>query len=40
MNQPDDKAARIQIRLLLKKYALPVTGLLFDNAYAYIREDY
>jgi type I restriction enzyme R subunit len=39
-SQPGDKAARRQIRLVLQKYALPVTGPLFDNAYAYIRENY
>lgn len=39
-SQPGDKAARREIRLVLQKYALPVTGPLFDNAYAYIRENY
>lgn len=39
-SQPGDKAARKEIRLVLRKYALPVTGPLFDNAYAYIRENY
>lgn len=39
-SQPGDKEARKQIRLVLQKYALPVTGPLFDNAYAYIRENY
>ena len=33
-------AARREIRLVLQKYQLPVTGPLFDNAYAYIRENY
>ncbi len=39
-SQPGDKAARREIRLVLQKYALPVTGPLFDNAYAYIQENY
>jgi type I restriction enzyme R subunit len=39
-SQPGDKEARKQIRLVLQKFALPVTGPLFDNAYAYIRENY
>ena len=39
-SQPGDRAARLEIRSVLKKYALPVTGPLFDNAYAYIRENY
>jgi len=39
-SQPGDRAARVEIRLVLKKYALPVTGPLFDQAYAYIRENY
>jgi type I restriction enzyme R subunit len=39
-SQPGDKAARREIRLVLQKYQLPVTGPLFDNAYAYIRENY
>jgi type I restriction enzyme R subunit len=39
-SQPGDKEARKQIRLVLQKYALPPAGPLFDNAYAYIRENY
>ena len=39
-SQPGDRAARREIRLVLKKYSLPETGALFDNAYAYIRENY
>lgn len=39
-SQPGDKAARREIRLVLQKYALPVTGPLFDQTYAYIRENY
>lgn len=39
-SQPGDKAARKEIRLVLNKYGLPPTGPLFDNAYAYISENY
>jgi len=39
-SQPGDKAVRKEIRVVLKRYALPLTGPLFDNAYAYIRENY
>jgi type I restriction enzyme R subunit len=39
-SQPGDKEARKQIRLVLQKYNLPVTGPLFDQTYAYIRENY
>lgn len=39
-SQPGDKAARREIRLVLNKYGLPPTGPLFDNAYAYISENY
>ena len=39
-SQPGDKEARKQIRLVLQKYSLPVTGELFDRTYAYIRENY
>ena len=35
-----DREARKEIRLVLKKYALPASGPLFDNTYAYIRENY
>jgi hypothetical protein len=35
-SQPGDKEARKQIRLVLQKFALPVTGPIFDKAYAYI----
>ncbi len=37
---PGDQGVRREVRLLLKKYELPVTGELFDRAYAYIRENY
>ena len=39
-SQPGDKASRREIRLVLQKYSLPVTGPLFDQTYAYIREIY
>ena len=39
-SQPGDREARKQIRLVLTKYQLPLTGPLFDNTYAYIRENY
>ena len=39
-SQPGDKEARRQIRLVLQKYSLPPTGPLFDQTYAYIRENY
>lgn len=32
--------ARKQIRLVLSKYKLPPSRPLFDNTYAYIRENY
>lgn len=39
-SQPGDREVRKELRGVLKKYALPVTGPLFDHAYAYIRENY
>jgi len=39
-SQPGDKAVRKEIRVVLKRYLLPLTGPLFDNTYAYIRENY
>ena len=39
-SQPGDKAVRTEIRRILKRYALPLTGPLFNNTYAYIRENY
>jgi len=30
----------LESQLVLKKYALPATGELFDRTYAYIRENY
>lgn len=38
--QNGDRTVRREIRLVLKKYALPTTGELFDRTYAYIRENY
>lgn len=38
--QEGDRTVRKELRVVLKKYALPVTGPLFDNAYAYISENY
>ncbi|HUW77976.1 MAG TPA: HsdR family type I site-specific deoxyribonuclease [Candidatus Nanopelagicaceae bacterium] len=39
-SQPGDRLVRRELRHVLQKYALPLTGPLFDNAYAYIRENY
>ena len=39
-SQPGDREVRNQLRLVLKSKGLPVTGELFDRAYAYIRENY
>ena len=38
--QEGDRTVRRELRMTLKKYVLPLTGPLFDNAYAYIRENY
>lgn len=38
--QEGDRTVRMELRKVLKKYGLPLTGALFDNAYAYIRENY
>lgn len=38
--QDGDRIVRKELRGVLKKYALPVTGPLFDNAYAYVSENY
>jgi len=38
--QDGDRTVRKELRAVLKKYALPVTGPLFDNAYAYVAENY
>lgn len=39
-SQPGDRRVRQELRVILRKYGLPVSGNLFDNAYAYIRENY
>jgi len=38
--QDGDRTVRKELRAVLKKYTLPVTGPLFDNAYAYVAENY
>jgi type I restriction enzyme R subunit len=38
--QAGDRAVRKEIRVVLKRYALPLTGPLFDHTYAYVRENY
>jgi len=38
--QSGDRTVRREVRLILHKYGLPTTGDLFDQAYAYIRENY
>ncbi|ATO16113.1 type I deoxyribonuclease HsdR [Micromonospora sp. WMMA2032] len=38
--QEGDKIVRKQLRLVLGRYGLPATGPLFDNAYAYVSENY
>lgn len=35
-----DRTVRRELRMVLKKYVLPVTGPLFGHAYAYICENY
>ena len=35
-----DKKVRIELRTALKTFGLPVTGALFDQTYAYVRENY
>ncbi len=35
-----DRTVRKELRQVLKKFGLPLTGLLFDNAYGYLRENY
>ncbi|WP_153392717.1 type I restriction endonuclease subunit R [Ornithinicoccus halotolerans] len=39
-DQAGDRLVRIEVRKVLKKYALPPAGELFDRAYAYIAEHY
>ena len=38
--QAGDRTVRKEVRVILKRYALPLTGPLFDHTYAYIRENY
>ncbi len=38
--QDGDRTVRKELRLVLRKYALPASGPMFDNAYAYISENY
>ena len=38
--QEGDRTVRIELRKVLKKYGLPLTGPLFDNAYGYVSENY
>jgi type I restriction enzyme, R subunit len=37
---PGDRAVKRELRGVLKQFALPVTGELFDRAYLYVRENY
>lgn len=39
-SQPGDRTVRSEIRKVLRKHGLPITGDLFDRAYGYIRENY
>jgi len=39
-SQPGDREVRKQLRLILKRYGLPMTGPLFDRAYAYVAQHY
>lgn len=38
--QEGDRTVRLELRKILKKYGLPLTGPLFDQAYAYISQNY
>jgi type I restriction enzyme R subunit len=38
--QEGDRTVRLELRKVVKKFALPLTGSLFDNAYNYVRENY
>ncbi len=38
--QEGDRTVRRELRQVLMKFGLPVTGPLFDNAYSYVRENY
>lgn len=39
-SQPGDREVRRQLRLVLRNSGLPPSGVLYDRAYAYIREHY
>ena len=39
-SQPGDRAVRLEIRRVLRRYDLPTTGDLFNRTYSYIRENY
>jgi type I restriction enzyme R subunit len=39
-SRPQDQEVRRQLRITLRRFSLPVKGGLFDDAYAYIRENY
>jgi type I restriction enzyme R subunit len=39
-SHPGDRRVRRELRQTLKKCGLPIKGPLYDNAYAYIRENY
>ena len=39
-NQEGDRTVQKELRQVLKKFGLPVTGPLSDNAYGYVRENY
>lgn len=39
-SQPGDRTVRQEIRQLLRKYALPAAGPLFDRVYGYVSENY
>jgi len=38
--QEGDRTVRKELRQVLKKFGLPIIGPLFDNAYAYVSENY
>jgi len=38
--QEGDRTVRRELRMVLQRYALPLTGPLFDNAYGYVRANY
>jgi type I restriction enzyme R subunit len=38
--QDGDKTVRKEVRSVLRRYGLPLTGPLFDNAYGYVSENY